>query len=367
MNDMTNPSDDISTILIEQSDRLFERRLTDDLFRRAEAGEWSPDDWGALQEAGLALTLVPEDAGGIGLEPAAAARLMRRLGYHACPLPVGETMIAAAAWTMAGGDLPDDQPMAIVPAGTIAAVRTDGGVNLTGQAQDIAADHAAHLLVEAELEGEPALFLVEASKVTLAPGRNLAGEPRMALSLDRLALPAEAVRRPASGQPSLRQLGAFLRAQQMVGGIERTLRSAVAHASDRKQFGRTLSQFQAIQHLLAEAEGHQAAARAAGDFAASAFATETFDFAVAVAKARIGEAAGKVAAISHQVHGAMGFTREHGLHRYTRRLWSWRDEFGNDAVWQQELGRLAFSLGGSGLWPYLVSEQERVLSRRAVG
>ena len=47
----------------------------------------------------------------------------------------------------------------------------------------------------------------------------------------------------------------------------------------------------------------------------------------------VGEAAGTGAAIAHQVHGAMGFTYEHSLHHATRRLWAWREEFGNEAVW----------------------------------
>jgi alkylation response protein AidB-like acyl-CoA dehydrogenase len=60
-----------------------------------------------------------------------------------------------------------------------------------------------------------------------------------------------------------------------------------------------------------------------------------------------------VAEIAHQVHGAIGFTHEHRLHHLTRRLWSWRDEFGVESEWSGELGRLAASRGGGGLWPLL--------------
>jgi len=76
-------------------------------------------------------------------------------------------------------------------------------------------------------------------------------------------------------------------------------------------------------------------------------------FAIAVAKSRCGEAAGKVAEIAHQVHGAIGFTHEHRLHHLTRRLWSWRDEFGVESDWSIELGRLAAAKGADGLWPLL--------------
>jgi alkylation response protein AidB-like acyl-CoA dehydrogenase len=61
--------------------------------------------------------------------------------------------------------------------------------------------------------------------------------------------------------------------------------------------------------------------------------------AVAAAEIRTGEAAGKVAEITHQVHGAIGFTYEYSLHRLSRRLWSWRDEFGTESHWSRELDR----------------------------
>ena len=73
-----------------------------------------------------------------------------------------------------------------------------------------------------------------------------------------------------------------------------------------------------------------------------------------LSRARAGEAAGKVAEVCHQVHGAMGFTQEHPLHFATRRLWSWRDEFGHETFWQERIGRLVCEPGGEALWPRLV-------------
>ena len=66
---------------------------------------------------------------------------------------------------------------------------------------------------------------------------------------------------------------------------------------------------------------------------------------VASAKVRVGEAAGAGAAIAHQLHGAIGFTAEHALQRYTRRLWSWRDDFGAESHWAEELGRAVAAAG----------------------
>ena len=73
------------------------------------------------------------------------------------------------------------------------------------------------------------------------------------------------------------------------------------------------------------------------------------------AKARIGEAAGKGAEIAHQIHAAMGYTREHNLHFSSRRLWAWRDEFGNESFWQMRLGRMVAKQGADALWPMLTA------------
>ena len=71
---------------------------------------------------------------------------------------------------------------------------------------------------------------------------------------------------------------------------------------------------------------------------------------IAAGKARAGEAASIGAGIAHQVHGAIGFTFEHSLHFVTKRLWSWRDEFGNDSTWNKALGRHMAGIGGHAVW-----------------
>jgi alkylation response protein AidB-like acyl-CoA dehydrogenase len=127
---------------------------------------------------------------------------------------------------------------------------------------------------------------------------------------------------------------------------------------DRVQFGRPIAKFQAVQHNRAQLAGEVAAAGAAADGASQAIANhgvgdETTEAEVAIAKIRVGEAAGNGAAIAHQVHGAMGFTYEHSLHQATRRLWSWREEFGNEAHWAELLGHMVAARGADALWPFV--------------
>ena len=69
----------------------------------------------------------------------------------------------------------------------------------------------------------------------------------------------------------------------------------------------------------------------------------------------VGEAVGEASAIAHQVHGAIGFTEEHILHRYTQRLWDWRDDFGSESEWAVQLGEMIAEKGADELWPLLTA------------
>ena len=115
-----------------------------------------------------------------------------------------------------------------------------------------------------------------------------------------------------------------------------------------------------IQHNLARLAGESAAALAAAGSAADTIDNaQSFDEAVflevAAAKIRVGEAATEGAAIAHQVHGAIGISREHALHRFTQRLWAWRDDFGSEAAWALRLGKLVAARGADALWPMLAA------------
>jgi acyl-CoA dehydrogenase len=155
-------------------------------------------------------------------------------------------------------------------------------------------------------------------------------------------------------------MGAAARAMQMAGALEAILELAVHYANERVAFARPIGKFQAVQHNLARLAGETAAAVAAAGSAADTIArASSIDEAVlleaAAAKIRVGEAAGEGAAIAHQVFGAIGFTQEHTLHRFTRRLWAWRDDFGNESAWAVKLGNLVAAKGADGLWPMLAA------------
>jgi alkylation response protein AidB-like acyl-CoA dehydrogenase len=202
--------------------------------------------------------------------------------------------------------------------------------------------------------------LVPRESARIEPRSNIAGEPRDDFSFIG-AKPAAFADAPASlTDQRLRLMGATVRASQMSGALAAILERSVAYANERVAFERPIAKFQVIQHNLARLAGESAAALAASGSAADAIANATaFDEAVflevASAKIRVGEAAGEGAAIAHQIYGAIGFSAEHALHRFTQRLWAWRDDFGSESAWALELGQRVAAKGADALWPLLAA------------
>ena len=158
-----------------------------------------------------------------------------------------------------------------------------------------------------------------------------------------------------------------MRSAQMAGAMGLAVEMAVTHAGDREQFGRPIAKFQAIQQMLAVAAAKTAEARMAAEIAFRAMDRalnsaegdmSQAEFDIASAKIVCGEAVETVTDITHEVHGAIGFTYEHELHFTTRRLWSWRGEFGPESFWAERLGRAVLQRGAKNLWPDLTARQQ---------
>lgn len=330
------------TLLLQSAERLLAKACTDDVLKQAEAGQWPASLWDAVEEFGLSLALVDD---GISLSDALA--LVRLAGELAIPLPVPETMIANLLLSRAGL-APFTGPATVICGAGLHL----GATRLMGTVGRVPWGRSAAIAAVAERDGRLHVVRLGRDGVTCSPGANIAHEPRDGVTLD-VAAPEHAVL-PLGMHPL--PLLAAARCNQMAGAMSRIAEMSIAYVLQREQFGRPLAKFQAVQQNLAVMTSNVAAAQAAADLAAEAAeALPVRTLAIAAAKVRIGEAAGAVAAIAHQAHGAMGFTHEYRLHHLTRRLWSWRDECGNEAYWSAELGRAMARAGPDGLWPALTA------------
>lgn len=346
----------MNDMIIETADRLFADfapAAFEALPRTYEAGAapLQANIWKAIEDMGFPLACLSEEDGGYGLEAIEALAIVRLAGAHAIPVPLAETMLANVLLAAAG--LPVAEGPATIAAGG-AIEQTPDGWTVTGTVKDVPWGRSAQTVVVLGSEGQIARL---SEGWTSVDGHNLASEQRDSLTFDARISAGLAGPSPVSPQ-TCEALGAMMRAQALAGALEATLAQCIAYTKERVQFGRPLAAFQVIQQNLAEMAGQVAAARAGADMAAAALPCAMTDPDLAqrlagAAKLRAGEAASKVAWIAHQVHGAIGFTREFRLHPLTTRLWAWRDEFGSEAHWADRLGAGCLSGGASGFWPLL--------------
>jgi alkylation response protein AidB-like acyl-CoA dehydrogenase len=101
-------SEELSGIVLDQAQRLFAGVAAVERLAEADRGQWPEATWEAVEQAGLPLALVPEPQGGVGLAAGDGLALIRLAGYHALPVPLPETMMAAALWARVSVPWADD-------------------------------------------------------------------------------------------------------------------------------------------------------------------------------------------------------------------------------------------------------------------
>jgi acyl-CoA dehydrogenase len=307
--------------------------------------------WSRVAESGLCNVMVAESTGGFGGGWEDALPVLRQLGAAAVALPIAETIIANRMLAACGMEI-DSAPASFVTQADGDVRHADG---FSGVLNNIPwEDQAERILGRAQQNDEAYLLVLRRADAKERTERgNVAGEPRGALAFENAKI--EMARWPESEMHGFTQMGALARTCQIAGAMETVLAMSVEHAKTRQQFGKAIGNFQAIQHQLAIFASETAAVGAAAAGACRAADRGDAEFEIGCAKLRANRAVDVVTNVGHQVHGAIGITREHALNRYTKRLWAWKSEFGNDRYWAAKLGTRVAERGADRLWSDLTA------------
>jgi acyl-CoA dehydrogenase len=309
-------------LLIDGARRLLGETCTHEVVQAAAVDGWSASVWDAVAGAGYA------SLSELSLADALAVLIVA--GEHAAPVPLAEA--ALAGWLV---NEPVSGPASVAPAGEL---RLERG-RLSGAAVRVPWGHAVERIVVV-IDGQAVVAPV--ASAARKRGANLAGEPRDTLLFDR-AEPEDV--RPAACD--LLERGALARAALMAGALASMARLTVAYARERRQFGRPIAAFQAVQQHLVGIAQEAAIVGAAVEGAACAPGS----FEIAATKALASRAALAATRAAHQVHGAIGMTQEYRLHHFSRRLWAWRGEYGDEQHWAARLGSTVAAAGADNLYP----------------
>jgi alkylation response protein AidB-like acyl-CoA dehydrogenase len=336
---------------------------------------FSRDLWKAFAEMGFSGLLVPENFGGSGLGYVEAGVVMEEIGRTLMPSPFLSTAVLAASALSRGGNeaqksahLPDIADGSLLAAlavdeGTkhrplqinLRAVRSGNGFKLSGAKALVVDGHTADLLIVAGRTAGSAgerngltLFLVDPKAKGVAIERTVMVDAHNAarIAFDNVEVNADQVLGEVDQGyqllDGLLNIGRGAVASEMVGLSEEVFGRTVAYLKERKQFGKLIGEFQALQHRAAQLYVEIEITRAA---VLKALQTLDGDFdhaaaAVAVAKARAGTTAMQAVQEGVQMHGGMGMTDQFDIGFFMKRARVCQELFGDSNYHADQLARM---------------------------
>ena len=340
-----------------------------------DATGFSRDLWKAFAEMGFSGLLIPEKFGGSGLGCVEAGVVMEEIGRTLMPSPFLSTaVLAASALSRGGSEAQKAQYLPGISAGSLLAalaidegakhrplqtnmqaVRYGNGFRLNGAKALVVDGHTADLLIVAARTGGSAgersgltLFLVDPRTRGVATERTAMVDSHNAARIEFANVEVNADHVLGEVDQGHRLLEGVLNigrgavASEMVGLSEEVFDRTVGYLRERKQFGKLIGEFQALQHRAAQLYIEIEITRAA---VLKALQTLDGDFehagaAVAVAKARAGSTAAQAVQEGVQMHGGMGMTDQFDIGFFMKRARVCQELFGDSNFHADQLARM---------------------------
>ncbi|MDN3059005.1 acyl-CoA dehydrogenase [Streptomyces sp. SRF1] len=335
------------TALRDMVRELYRRSYDAERLREVAETErgWSTEIWRALAETGVLGLAVPEDLGGAGAGVVEVATVMAELGRALAPEPVLDAAVIPADLLLRGEDPRRWRELlegicAGETRGAVAheergdrwphrrvrttAVATGGGWSLTGAKHLVGhGDSADFYLVSARVDGDPALFHVDATTpgLSISPYRSPDRRRGAHLRLDEAAATRVEAREPSAVMRRVERLEQVALCAEAVGAMEETLRITVDYLGSRKQFGTVLTSFQALAHRLADLHILVELARSMSLYATAVLEDGADDLLIASrAKLQVCRSARTLGHEAIHLHGGIGVTDEYVVGQYAARL-----------------------------------------------
>jgi acyl-CoA dehydrogenase len=332
---MTNHSG-ADTDLLALVEDYFTKTFSGDLVADTEQHGLSPQLWAATEELGLPLIGIDEQHGGSGGSLADMLAVAEGTGRHAVPLPVAETSLAAWLLAHAGVEVPTG-PLTIVPDGSELSLT---GNRLSGRATHVPWARGARRVV-ALVDGR--VVTIDPARLDITAGTDLAGMPRD--TVDAADIEVDAYEADVDADEVLLR-GALLRAAQIAGAISAAFELTNRYVEQRVQFGKPIGTFQSVQAHVVELAEVSALTTLCVQRAGTAALRGAASLEIVATKSVANRNAGLAARAAHQAHGAIGLTQEYSLQLLTRRLHTWRGDFGDETTLNLRLGAAITCIGG---------------------
>ena len=317
-------------------DEFFRETFGPDVITAVERDGPSAALWRATEEVGLPLIGVAEENGGSGGTLGDLLTVLQGAGRWTVPLPLAETSLAAWLLASCGAQVPAG-PMTVIPDASGLQL---GGDRLTGDAHAVPWLRGA-VRVIAVVDG--CVVAVDPAALDVTPGTDLAGMPSDLVIAS--GVPTETHTADVTADGVLLR-GALLRSAQIAGAITGAYEVTRTYIKERVQFGKPIAQFQSVQMHLIELAQAAALTTLCVERAGRAAAIGTASLEIVATKSVANRHAGLAVRAAHQAHGAIGMTREYRLQYLTRRLHTWRGEFGDETSLNLRLGAAMADSGG---------------------
>lgn len=346
---------------LNETQRMLSDSVARYLEHEASASGYLASQWSQFAELGVLGLTVAEHHGGMGATAVDTAIVMEQLGRAAASSPYAYAVVLAATLLTAGSPSQQDHWLGRLASGeefftcalyetharhellplATKAERGGDGLVLNGAKSNVwHAEQATQVIVAAQYEGSPALFVLPTDTAGLQWHHfpTVDGGSAAELRLDKVRVTAEQ-RLEAGGTPlpvirlAERRATAAL-AAEAVGLMSAILDSTRDYLRQRQQFGQAIGSFQALQHRMVDMLIELEQARSLAWYAAATLDSASDaaqQRAVSAAKARTGRAARLLSQESIQLHGGMGMTEELPLSRYVKRLLAIEHSLGDTA------------------------------------